>query len=70
MSNYTKEIFNAETGESKIVDCTPEEIAQIKIWEKEAKDRAAEIAAKEAAKKALLEKLGLTEQEAGLILNG
>ena len=70
MSEYKKEIFNAETGESKLVDCTPEEIAQIKIWKQEAEARNAEIAAKENQRKALLERLGLTAEEVDFLING
>lgn len=67
----TEKIFDVATGETTIIerDMTGDEIA---AYEK-AQDEAAELAAKEAevaaAKAALLAKLGITEEEAKLLLS-
>ena len=68
-----KTIVNCETGEQTDIPLTPEEetalelerqqIEQNRLIEEEAK------ASKIAAKAALLEKLGITEEEAGLLLS-
>jgi hypothetical protein len=64
------QIINAETGEVIIREMTPEEVAQWEadraVFEAEAK----EIETKEAARAALLDKLGITEDEAKLLLGG
>jgi hypothetical protein len=69
MTQYKEKIVNIETNEETWRDFTPEEIAEIE----RAQAKAAEIAAKEsealAAKAALLEKLGITEDEAKLLLS-
>ena len=68
----TKIVVNCETGEVQEVELTAEEIAQ---REKDAKAFAeakakeeAELAAKAAAKAELLDRLGITEDEAKLLL--
>lgn len=60
---------NVETGETIVRDATPEEIAQYEkdIADEQAKKNAAIAAA--SAKAALLEKLGITEDEAKLLLS-
>jgi hypothetical protein len=64
---------NVETGEIKQLDYTPEEIAQIesKQAEQVTIDAAAEAeaTAKAQAKAALLAKLGITQEEAQLLLS-
>jgi hypothetical protein len=64
---------NVKTGEITEVDLTPEEIEKYESWVKEsakiAEIKAEEIAMKKAAKAALLEKLGITEEEARLLLS-
>ena len=69
-------IVNAETGEEIIRDANADEIAQIKLDADNAKAEKAEAQAKaeaEAAKahekSALLAKLGITEDEAKLLLS-
>jgi len=62
------QIHNAETGEIIIRDMNAEELA---IYEKEQAEfeaMQAEIANNAAAKTALLERLGITEEEAKLLL--
>lgn len=60
---------NATTGEVIQREMTAEEIAQDLAYQKEAAEREAEAAAKAAEKAALLEKLGITEEEAKLLLS-
>jgi hypothetical protein len=62
-------IHNAETGEVIVRDMNAEELA---VYEKEAAEFAemqAEIANKASAKTALLERLGITADEAKLLLS-
>ena len=71
MSNTTiqMKIFNSETGEEIIRDATAEEIAKIeedRIADAQAK---AEAKAKVEAKAALLDRLGITAEEAALLLS-
>jgi hypothetical protein len=61
-------IVNAETGEEIVRDATAEEIAQIKIDADTAIAEKAEAEAKSATKQAILDRLGLTADEAKLIL--
>lgn len=63
--------FNVETGEETITerDATPAEIAEAQRLTAEATERAAKAAEAAAAKAALLEKLGITEDEAKLLLS-
>jgi hypothetical protein len=59
---------NVETGEVIEREATEAELEQAQIDAAAAAERAAEIEAKEAAKAALLERLGITEEEAKLLL--
>ena len=61
--------INAITGESVIRDMTPEEIAQRKIDQENEKQRLTNLQTKENAKNALYEKLGITADEAKLLLS-
>jgi hypothetical protein len=61
-------IVNAETGEEIVRDATAEEIAQMKIDADTAIAEKAEAEAKSATKQAILDRLGLTADEAKLIL--
>jgi hypothetical protein len=61
-------IVNCETGEEIVRDATAQEIAQIEIDANDAKAAKAEAEAKETAKAALLSKLGITAEEAKLLL--
>ena len=68
----TKLIINCETGEQTEVELTAEEIAQreadAKAYEAEQKAKEAEVAAKAQAKAELLDRLGITAEEAALLV--
>ena len=61
---------NTETGEIIERDMTVEELAQYKLDQDAAAARLAEAETKAAAKSALLERLGITAEEAALLLGG
>lgn len=61
-------IHNVETGEIIEREMNAEELAQLEADKAEAEAKAAAIAAKEAARAALLDKLGITADEAKLLL--
>jgi hypothetical protein len=61
-------IVNCETGEEIVRDANAAEIAQIKVDSDNATKAKAEANAKATAKAALLDKLGLTADEAQLLL--
>jgi hypothetical protein len=61
-------IINGETGEVIVRDANAEELAQIAIDEARYAAQKAEAEAKETAKAAILDRLGLTADEAKLIL--
>ena len=63
-----KLIVNVATGEEQYVELTEEDLAQQAIDESALKALDAEKKSKEQARLAILEKLGLTEDEAKLIL--
>ena len=67
---HIEKIFNAETGEETIVEreYTSEELAAMKKAQEEFDAELAEINAKKAARLAILDKLGLTEEEAKVLL--
>ena len=69
----TKLIINCETGEQTEVELTAEEIAQreadAKAYEAEEKAKEVAAAAKATAKAELLVKLGITAEEAALLLS-
>ena len=62
-------IVNATTGEEIVRDATAEEIAQMEIDAANDAARKAEAEAKAAAKAALLEQLGITAEQAKLLLS-
>lgn len=62
-------IVNTETGEEIVRDATAEEIAQIELDAANEAARKAEAEAKATEKAALLERLGITESEAKLLLS-
>jgi hypothetical protein len=64
----TIKIHNAETGEVIERDMTPDELAQWEADKTESAQRKAEADAKAAQKAALLDRLGITEDEAKLLL--
>lgn len=59
---------NVETGEAVERDMTPEELAQAKIDAKEQADRLKSKVDEATAKQAILDRLGLTAEEAALLL--
>jgi len=61
-------IINVETGEEIVRDANAEEIAQMKLDAANDKARIAEAEDKAIARQALLEKLGITSDEAKLLL--
>ncbi len=65
---------NVETGEIKQIELSPEEIAELEIQYAEAKAKSdaaqAEADAKAAQRQALLNRLGITEEEARILLGG
>lgn len=63
-------IVNAETGEEIIRDANAEELAQMKIDEADSLARKAEAATKAAQRQAVLNRLGITEEEARILLGG
>jgi hypothetical protein len=68
MSKYKEKIVDAVTGEVTFRDYTPEEIAEVEAAITAAQIKEAELAAKEAERQALLDKLGITADEAKLLL--
>ena len=61
-------IVDIETGEEIVRDATAEEIAQMKLDVDNAKARKAEAEARETAKAAILDRIGLTADELQTIL--
>jgi len=61
-------IVNCETGEEIVRDANADEIAQMELDAANAAARKAEAEAKEAARQAILDRLGLTADEAKLLL--
>jgi hypothetical protein len=62
-------IVNAETGEEIIRDANADEIAQMELDAANAEARKVETQAKATAKAALLTQLGITEEQAKLLLS-
>ena len=65
---YKEKIVDAATGEETWRDYTNAEIAQVEAAQAEALQKQAESEAKEAARSAVLTKLGLTDEEAQALL--
>jgi hypothetical protein len=65
---YKEKIVNVETGEETYRNYTDAEIAEVKTAQAEAAERQTEAAAKVHEKAALLAKLGITDDEAKLLL--
>jgi len=61
-------IVNCETGEEIIRDANADEIAQIALDKAEAEARKVEAKAKETARAAILDRIGLTADEAKILL--
>jgi hypothetical protein len=62
-------IVNAQTGEEVIRDMNADELAQLEIDKASAQAEADAVVAKEIAKAALLKRLGITADEAALLLS-
>ena len=62
-------IVNCETGEEIIRDATAEEITQMGVDSANAEAKKAEAQAKADQRQAILDRLGLTSEEAALILS-
>ena len=60
---YKEKIVNVETGEETWRDYTAEEIAAVEAARAEGLAKAKEFADKEAARQAVLDKLGLTAED-------
>ena len=69
MTTPQVKIVNAETGEEIIRDMNADELAQLEIDKATAKAQADATLAKESAKADLLAKLGITADEAKLLLS-
>ena len=65
---YKEKIINIETGEETWRDYTDAEIAEVEAAQAEALQNQAEAEVKEAARQAVLTKLGLTDEEAQALL--
>ena len=62
------QIHDAATGEIIVRNMNADELAQLELDKAEAKKHADALAAKAVARQAVLDRLGLTEQEAQLLL--
>ena len=69
MTKPQVKIVNAETSEEIIRDANAQELAQMEIDAANATARKAEAEAKAQAKAALLAQLGITEEQAKLLLS-
>ena len=69
MTKYEIKEVNTQTGEEIIREATAEEITQIKADEADSAALKAELAAKAVEKTALLKRLGITADEAALLLS-
>jgi phosphopantetheinyl transferase (holo-ACP synthase) len=67
---YQEKIVDALTNEVVFRNYTTEEIAELEKSQTEAAERIAKQATKEIALKAIFAKLGITEDEAKLLLGG
>lgn len=68
MEILKEKIFNAATNETTYRDYTAEEMAKVELARQEALIKSQLEAEKEAARKAVLEKLGLSADEAAALL--
>ena len=65
---YKERIVNVETGEEILQDYNAEQLAELEKAQAEAAQRQAQAESKEAARSAVLTKLGLTAEEAQALL--
>ena len=76
LSKWHKKIYNAETGEETFIEYTEEEIAIAEAeelalkneWEAKKAEAEAQAEAKATARQAILDRLGLTAEEASILL--
>ena len=66
---YKEKIVNVATGEETWRDYTADEVAAVEAAQAQAAQRQAEAEAKETARQAVLTKLGLTPEEAQVLLS-
>lgn len=69
MTKYIERIIDIATGETTEREFTALEIAEVEAEQAKSQLFAAELAAKAAAKAAVLEKLGLTADEAAVLFS-
>ena len=69
MTIQIKEV-NCTTGEEIVRDATAEELAQMELDAADAAARKAEAEAKAAQRQVILSRLGITEEEARILLGG
>lgn len=69
LDNPMKATFDISTGEQIIEPLNAEELAQWQADKAATEAKVAEVAVKEAARQTLLAKLGITEDEAKLLLS-
>jgi hypothetical protein len=67
---YREKIVDAATGEETFRNYTKEEIALVVAEQKKIADAKAEAEAKASARQVILDRLGLTAEEAQLLLGG
>ena len=65
---YNEKIIDVTTGEETLRSYTPEEIAAVEAAKDKLNQKAAEQATKDAAKQAVLDKLGLSADEVAALL--
>jgi hypothetical protein len=68
MTKYFEKIIDAQTGEETLREYTKAEVAIVEAAIVEAEKHKAEAQAKATARQAILDRLGLTADEAALIL--
>jgi hypothetical protein len=70
MTTYNEIVIDALTGEETVKPYTAEQIAETEMCKIETQKNIEDAAQAKAAKAALLIKLGITEEEAALLLGG
>jgi len=68
MSEYIIKEVNVETGDEIVREATAEEVERIETSKVVEAEKMAQAEAKAAARQAILDRLGLTEEEARLLL--
>lgn len=69
MAKYYRTEINCETGEENLVELSADEAAEVESFAQQFKDEAELALAKEEQKQAILDRLGLTPEEAKLLLS-